>query len=275
MSAPSNAPATARATLGAPTAGFSLHERAGRGGLSCWLALPDRPSPGARPLIAVHGIGRAARLKAETFAARAAAQGRAVIAPIYDEASWNGYQRAVAPRRADLALLELLESLRAEGVVDAAGFDLFGFSGGAQFAHRFALLYPHLVGRLSLGAAGWWTFPDAAPFPYGLGGDAWGARMAAGLPRFLGLDIVVAIGAQDCEPDDATRRGEGIDAQQGVDRLTRARAWVAALREAAAARALNAPRIRLAVLPGAGHDFAACAAAGGGLLIDLTLGDAS
>ncbi|SEA98962.1 hypothetical protein [Rubrimonas cliftonensis] len=270
-----SAPAAPRAAFRAQSAGFRLHERACRSGLSCWLALPDRPRPGARPLIAVHGIGRAARLKAETFAARAAAQGRAVIAPLYDEAFWNGYQRAVAPRRADLALLELLKDLRAEGVVDAAGFDLFGYSGGAQFAHRFALLYPHLVGRLSLGAAGWWTFPDAAPYPYGLGGDGWGARMAAGLPRFLGLDIVVTIGAQDCEPDDATRRGEAIDAQQGVDRLTRARAWVAALREAAAARALAPPRIRLAVLPDAGHDFADCAAAGDGLLVTLTLGDAS
>ena len=258
-------------------AAVSLIERPGRGGLSCWLALPARPRPGARPLIAVHGVARGARAKAEIFAARAAAQGRAVIAPVFDEARWNGYQRAVAPRRADLALLRLLAELRAEGLVDAPTLDLFGYSGGAQFAHRFAMLYPHLLGRLTLGSAGWWTFPDAAPFPYGLGGpaDGWGPRLAAGLPRFLGLDIAVAVGARDDAPDAATRRGPALDAQQGIDRLSRARAWVAALEAAAGARRLPPPAIRLAVLPGCGHDFAACAAADGGALIDLALGDAS
>ena len=255
---------------GAASPGFALRYRAGRGerAVGCWLALPSAPRRDALPLVVVHGVTRGARLKAETFAVRAAALGRPVVAPLFDESGWNGYQRAVSPRRADMALLTLLRDLRAEALIGASRFDLFGFSGGAQFAHRFAMIYPHLIGRLSVSAAGWWTFPDGAEFPYGLGGD-WGTRLAAGLDRFLALEIAVSVGELDNVPDVMTRSTPELDAQQGSNRLARARAWTKALTAAAATRSLPPPRISLTILPDAGHDFADCARSGD--LIALTL----
>ncbi|PKP65992.1 MAG: hypothetical protein CVT86_03105 [Alphaproteobacteria bacterium HGW-Alphaproteobacteria-8] len=253
--------------------GHTLRLREGRSAsaLTCWLGIPQTIRPGAAPLLAIHGISRGAREIAETFAARAAAQGRVVIAPLFDEQNWRGYQRLVAPKRVDLALLALLDDLRLEGVVAARRVDMFGYSGGAQCAHRFAMLHPQRVRRLSVCAAGWWTFPDATAFPYGLGGagGGWGARMAAALPEFLALDIAVSVGANDAAPDPAMRRAPMLDKQQGQSRLERARAWVEALHAAADARRLPAPRIDLTILPDAGHDFIACARAG---LTDITLG---
>lgn len=262
-------PALARVPGSAPA--FTLHHRPGRGprALDCWIVRPADPRPEAPPLVAVHGIGRGACEVAEAFGARAAVLGRPVIAPLFDAACWNGYQRAVAPRRADAALLRLLDELSAEGFPPVGRFDLAGYSGGAQFAHRFAMLYPHRLRRLSVCAAGWWTMPDDTAFPYGLSGP-WGARLAAGLDRFLALDIRVSVGAADDRPDAATRSTPALDAAQGPDRVSRARAWVAALHATAARRGLPAPRLSLTPLPGAGHDFAACAAAG---LADLTLAD--
>lgn len=246
----------------APANAAPVH-RPGRGrkGLACWIARPAAPRPGAAPLVAIHGISRQADLHAALFAPAAAAQGRTVIAPLFDEGAWPGYQRLVARGRADLALLSLLEELRVEGVLGGGKIALFGFSGGAQFAHRFAMLYPHMIERLCVASAGWWTFPDDAPFPYGLGG-VWGARIAAGLPRFLSLPVTVCVGAGDDAPDENTRSGAAIDAQQGRDRLTRARRWADALRAAATAREI-APRVKFVVLPDAGHDVAQCVRSGG------------
>lgn len=248
----------------------TLSHRAGRGrdGLAAWIALPAEPGPDPTPLVAVHGIRRQARDQAEAFAARAAALGRPVVAPEFDEARWPLYQQAVRKGRADRALLALLEELRLAGIWRTPRVELFGYSGGAQFAHRFAMLHPHLVGRLSLAAAGWYTMPDAAPFPYGLGrrdgGDTdWGAMMGARLAEFLRLPVTVAVGALDDVPDGNTRRGEALDRQQGPHRRARAEAWVSALARAAAERGLSAPRIRLEVLPGTGHDFTECIARGG------------
>jgi len=163
-------------------------------------------------------------------------------------------------------LAEAIDALAVEGLMPPGPIDLAGYSGGAQFAHRFAWLHPAQTARLTVAAAGWWTFPDAAPFPYGCGPSLEGPPhvgrcLAAGLPAFLDRDIVVAVGARDDAPDAATRRGPELDAQQGTDRLARARRWVAAMAEAA--EALGAPRRpRLVVLPGCGHDVFDCLDAG-------------
>ena len=248
---------------------FTLIRRPAKdsGSLACWLAMPRSLSPEAPPLVAIHGIRRGARDQAELFAARAAAAGRPVIAPLFDEDNWRRYQQVVRKKRADLALLALMTELRLSGIWRTPRFELTGFSGGAQFAHRFAMLYPELVARLTVASAGWFTFPDDARFPYGLAArpgrpDDWGPRLAAGLDRFLRLPIQVCVGAKDNVQDINTRSGPKIDRQQGRDRVTRAKRWAAALRRAAGERGI-VPQVEVAVLPGCGHDFRACVLEGG------------
>lgn len=238
-------------------------ERPGRGRRepSAWLALPRRMAPDAEPLVAVHGIQRGAEEQARLFADRAAALGRPVIAPLFDTRRHSGYQRAVERNRADLALLGLLDALAGEGLATRR-FALFGFSGGAQFAHRFAWLYPHRITRLTVAAAGWYTFPDDAEFPYGLGKGSlgphdFGASCRANLADFLALPIAVAVGSLDNVVDQNTRSGAAIDAQQGADRVTRARRWTMALRDAARRHGRD-PAAALHLLPGCGHTFRQC-----------------
>ncbi|MCV3271298.1 alpha/beta fold hydrolase [Roseobacter sinensis] len=239
----------------------------GPSGLACWLALPQVIAPDATPLVAVHGIRRGADLQATLFARRAAVQGRPVIAPIFDKENWLGYQQAVLCGRADLALLDLLLRLRREGVVRTEQIALFGFSGGAQFAHRFALLHPERVARLSIASPGWYTFPDAESYLYGLWprpdhADEWSYRMVAGLDRFLAIPMRVTVGEKDCARDKNTRSGPAIDAQQGLHRRARAARWTRAVRQAAEELKVR-PDIELHVLPNCGHDFETCVRRGG------------
>lgn len=239
----------------------------GRNGLACWLALPRYIAPDAPPLVAIHGIRRGAELQARLFGQRAAALGRPVIAPLFDKASWPRYQQAVLAGRADLALLDLLSSLRRDGIVSQGKAELFGFSGGAQFVHRFAMLHPDHVARLSIASPGWYTFPDDTPYPYGLAprsehADDWIADLKANLEKFLALPMNVCVGEADCLPDKNTRRGAMIDAQQGLNRMVRAERWTHAIRTRAVASGI-ASKIKLHVLRGCGHDFASCVTHGG------------
>ena len=239
----------------------------GRNGLACWLAIPHQRRADTPALVAIHGIQRGAEEMARSFAARAAAEGRVVIAPVFDEAGWTGYQRVVQRRRADLALIALLDELALEGLVGKRPFTLFGFSGGAQFAHRFAMLYPHRIDHLIAAAAGWYTLPDRhSVFPYGLGAEsgrqAWGPKFGAALDRFLQLPVSVLVGTLDNLPDETTRSTPELDRRQGRDRLTRARTWTRALTHAARARGL-ATRIRLHTLAACGHRFIDCVRDGG------------
>ena len=234
----------------------------------CWLALPHRPTPGAIPLVAVHGIYRDARGQATVFGPRAAAQGRIVVAPLFPSRDWKGYQRVIAPRRADLALLDLLDALQQRHVANFARFDLFGYSGGAQFAHRFSLIHPDRTRRLAFCAAGWMTFPEARPYPYGVS-----TMPGEPMPRLidaLALPIEVCVGEFDNEVDANTRSNPAVDAQQGRNRLERAQRWVSVVRRIAQEYSIE-PQVKLHVLPGCGHDFRSCARQGG--LLDHVLKD--
>lgn len=247
-----------------PRTGFTVVHRPSmiRGGLACWLGLPNIESVEAPPLVAIHGVRRGARAQAELLAERAASLGRTVIAPIFDVDNWPHYQQVVRKQRADLALISLMTELRRAGIWGTRTFDLAGYSGGAQYAHRFAMLYPCLLSRLTVASAGWYTFPDSTPFPYGLGAsnelaDDRGPQFTARLDQFLRLPIQVCVGAKDNVPDRNTRSGRKIDRQQGKDRLTRAKRWVASLSQAASKRGI-APCVTLSILPGCGHNFRLC-----------------
>lgn len=235
------------------------------GALACWIALPEWIDRSAPALVAVHGIRRGVEEQAALFAPRAAALGRVVIAPLFDPRRWPRYQRL--GDGADSALLGLLDRLGDDAVPPLDRFDLFGFSGGAQFAHRFAMLHPERIGRLCLASAGWYTFPDTSPYPYGLGAPGAGssartARMQARLNAFLRLPIDVCVGERDKRRDANTRCGHDIDRQQGRDRRARASRWSEALAIEAAVRGV-ASRVRFTVLPRCGHDFRRCVQRGG------------
>lgn len=248
---------------------FVLTHRSAKGDddLSCWLALPDTISETLPPLVAVHGIRREAEAQAEFFGDRATALGRPVIAPLFEKKNWPRYQQAVRRGRADLALLRLLAELQDAGIWRTRKFDLFGFSGGAQFAHRFAMLHPGVVSRLITSSAGWYTFPDNAAFPYGLSprpgrSDSWAPRLTAKLDQFLALPMHVCVGAHDNTPDRNTRSGPEINAQQGPHRRARAMRWAEAVRSAAHARNIS-PSVEFVALPSCGHNFRNCITRGG------------
>lgn len=201
-------------------------------------------------LVAVHGISRNAE---EIFRAFSAVAGERliVLAPHFDATGFPDYQRlGLRGRglRADLVLDAALERFEATSGYSMRRFHLFGFSGGAQFAHRYAMHYPHRIASLHVASAGWYTFPDPAePWPYGLGGRNPAHAVATQLPHFRAVPKTVYVGGQDTERDPALRTGARIDRQQGRNRVERARNWAAAVGD-----------VELVEIPGAAHSFIEC-----------------
>lgn len=218
------------------------------------------------PLIALHGISRNARAIWDAFAPNAHTQGRALLVPRFDAAKWPQFQR-IGRVRPDLALLGLVRQLGWDG----QKFDLFGFSGGAQLAHRFAMLYPHRVATLHLAAPGWYCLPDLhTDWPRGLGQVPGKRRRRADiaalcqvhLSNYLSLPVRLWVGGDDIQRDASLRQTPEIDEQQGRTRLDRAFAYAEAFARAARANGIMAD-IDITVLPGCGHDFVQCAQKGG------------
>jgi len=222
------------------------------------LYVPTRVVRGASILVTVHGISRNVEEHAQLFAPFAEEHGVVLVAPFFTSERNAGYQRLSeegAAQRADLALNAIVDEVAASTGADGSRFRLFGFSGGAQFAHRYTLAHPERIISAALGSAGWYTFPDdRTPYPYGLGASPERSKLRFDPGRFLRVPIAVFVGDEDTTSGENFRREPLLDAQQGTTRRERARRWVEAMNQAARQRGL-APPASYQEVTGIEHSF--------------------
>jgi poly(3-hydroxybutyrate) depolymerase len=140
---------------------------------------------------------------------------------------------------------------------EGARFAMFGFSGGAQFAHRFLYLYPERLRAVSLAAPGLVTlFDDRHPWWVGTGGmaDAFGSG-PIDRGAIARVPVQIVVGARDDDPAEITIREGAHDWMPGINdagrtRLERATALAASLRSAGVT-------VHDEFIPGVGHDHLA------------------
>lgn len=231
--------------------------------ISYYLYTPRPWSEGLRVLVSVHGISQNAAEHAMQLANLCQQQGLALVAPLFTRENFPGYQRLGLSRkrgrpRADLALDAVLDDVAALTGADTSRVLLFGYSGGGQFAHRYAMLHPQRVIRAALGAPGWYTFPDSTtPYPRGF-------QLTQILPGagdnpidHLRVPMAVFVGEYDCHRDPGLNTAPPIDRQQGFSRVDRGQRWIDAMRHAAAAAGLNT-RYEFHLLEHSAHSFLDC-----------------
>ncbi|MBX7247988.1 MAG: hypothetical protein K1X35_02945 [Caulobacteraceae bacterium] len=220
----------------------------GEPGREWFVYRPASARPGGPLLVVVHGIACNPAEYVFRMADAAERRGVVVAAPLFAKGAYGQYQQVIDPRsgvRADLALLDIITEVARATDADDERVHLFGVSGGAQFAHRFAMMHPEAVASVGLAAAGWYTFPDAEQaWPLGLAGHPLGVEGVD--PAFLDLPWRVFVGERDVERDVSLRKSDALDTLQGRDRLQRARAWVEAMR----ARGAD---VSLTLIPDTGH----------------------
>jgi hypothetical protein len=115
----------------------------------------------------------------------------------------------------------LFDSVKSSLSLESEKYNLFGFSAGAQFVHRFIQFKPDArFDKVVAGAAGWYTVPDnSITFPYGYDNSI---LISTNLSNLLSSDLHIQVGALDNNPNSAgLRHNEYADAQ-GLNRVTRA-----------------------------------------------------
>lgn len=218
-----------------------------------YIYVPDNADATSNVIVLVHGISNNAIEHIVRFAEQAKRHNAILIAPVFCKELYGQYQQVVDRKRgvrADFALFDILSSVTSETGASTDKIWLFGFSGGAQFAHRFALFHPERLASCVCVAAGWYTFPNiAAKYPYALDG-----LPVAGSDfdpkRICNVPIHVLVGSNDILRDESLRTSPTLDADQGVHRLDRAKNWFAAMQTWGIH-----PASSLTIISNAGHSF--------------------
>lgn len=140
-----------------------------------WCAyLPARRA--TRTVVLVHGSDRDPVGLVRTFSTWADDHDTALVAPLFpggvpEPEDLDGYKQVLLP---EFSFANILDAVQEDAIgrhgIPGGSFDLFGFSGGAQFAHRYALVRPANVrslvvvapGNVTLLAPGrrWWVGVD-------------------------------------------------------------------------------------------------------------------
>lgn len=188
---------------------------------------PDRPP---QMLVAIHGSDYLHESMCRYFAALADETHCIVLAPLFAPAAGgtpdpDGYKFLRSDYAAyDQILLDMIDAVAVRFGAAAERFFLFGFSGGAQFAHRLLYVYPERLHAVGIAAPGMVTLIDPTH-------EAWvgtkGLRARFGrdldLERLRAIPVQLLVGAEDSTPHFG-EAGAAAYNRAGRNRIERLRA---------------------------------------------------
>ncbi len=223
------------------------------------LYLPRENPDGAPVFVTMHGISRNAEEHARLFAPFAEQYGVVLIAPLFPAERFPDYQSLGRKgEHSDAMLLKIIAEVNRLTRAQTDRLYLFGYSGGGQFVHRFAMAHPERVARYAVAAAGWYTFPDPLlEYPRGIKQAPLFPDISFDPARFLSIPACVLVGEKDIHRDPHLNKSRSTDRQQGSTRLERGIRWIQAMIDAATANQLKTP-YRFLLLPRSNHSFAEC-----------------
>ncbi|TCK09173.1 alpha/beta hydrolase [Marinobacterium mangrovicola] len=185
--------------------------------------VPERCGGDEKPLpllVVVHGSARTAESFRDHFIEFAEQQGCVILAPLFPVGSAgdeDGYKlKPPLSFRYDRALLHMVSELGERYRLEQR-FYLFGFSGGAQFAHRFWYLNASRVRAISIAAPGSVSLPAE-------GDELW--KLASETQQSLEAGLVdvpaqLLIGEEDCAPKSSPSETKWPDRQESLKLLAR------------------------------------------------------
>ena len=185
-------------------------------------------------IILVHGISRNYKEMLLAFSS-CCDENTLMIAPHFSADYCSDYQRLGRKNkgpRVDYILKSMVNKMKEKLGFDTQKINLFGFSAGAQFAHRYAYAHPEDIEKVALVSAGWYTLPTYnEAYPLGLALADEFADIKFEIARILPIKFKLYVGADDDQRDKALNKNKKVDVTLGENRIERAANWKNSMNE--------------------------------------------
>jgi len=147
---------------------------------------------------------------------------------------------------------------------DVSSYDMFGFSAGAQFVHRYLIFKPQArINKSVAASSGWYTMLDnTITFPYGT--EASPAENESH-NALLAKEVFILIGEADKDENSAGLRHNSIVDEQGLNRYDRAQYFYSNAQSLAVSESTSF-NWQYQSVPNVAHDYKAISAAAAILL---------
>lgn len=207
--------------------------------INVFYHIPDADVANMPILFALHGAGRDAVELRDAWIAESNIKEFILIVPEFTEQFFPGGNAYIlgnvfedgnnpSPQTLNpeldwtFSLIEpIFEKVKSDSGNKSTEFNMYGFSAGAQFVHRFIMFKPNAsFDKVVASAAGWYTTVDqTTDFPYGLNNSPLEEISKSSL---LDTKLIIQIGTLDNNPNAPNLRRNPIVDQQGNNRLARA-----------------------------------------------------
>lgn len=189
-----------------------------------------KPQQAAQVIIAIHGMHGQGGAICNGLISFAEKNGVVLLAPTFN---YNeNYQNPQTVSTEDGVLTKKLNQMVSElGTLENRELKkrllLYGFSRGAQLAHRYALLYPDRTLGVAALSAGSYTLPfefkgsQPMPFPFGVSDVQQYTGKPFNQTSFNKVSFWIEVGAQDNDPNQTPRAWDEYEGRSRVERAER------------------------------------------------------
>ncbi len=231
--------------------------------ITVYTYLPDNDNLDKPIIFAMHGSSRSIVNNCGYWSESADQYNFLVVCPEFNESQFPGsdyYQNGGmfindqftdSTKWAYNMIEEIFSYLIEKGATSKTTYGIYGFSGGGQFVHRYAIFTdPKRASIIIPAGSGWYTLLSYdESFPYGLSNSPF---IEENLANKFALPLIVLVGENDTDPNDSSLRKTEEAMRQGNHRYARAKFFYESAKNKA--KSINAQfNWKLETVPNFGH----------------------
>ena len=199
-----------------------------------YYKLPNEINNNTKLIFVIHGASRDVKRYLEAWLEQSKDKNVILVAPFFSKDSFQYYNTlglaSSSGKTFKNSKTKLTNSISSFFTFFKSKYDLktetyriFGFSGGSQFVHRY-MMYgtDERVELAAIGSAGWYTFLNNEPFPFGINNMPVDKNR---LDWFLSREVLFIVGKNDNDPNHSSLNSNYGAKKQGAHRHQRGESY--------------------------------------------------